>query len=315
LVLVEWAVSHCLQENPMETVMGVFASRERAEETVKELLDNRVPQDSIVFLTRSESEAMMLQKSLGTLVGGFVGSSAGVTAGVAAAMLFSIPGIGQVFVLGLGATAALGLAGAAVGRALSATSNPSLENATHIPQPTPNGKSTGDLAFLGEILKEGRSLILVRTDSQEVAEDAAGILDRMGISSQWRANEKMQTAVRQIGGISVVDVWGGITFGPNSALLREVVSSLLEKGRKHVLLNLRGVEYIDSAGLGELVRTYTTLQRCGGQFKIVNRNPKVQALFKAIMLHKVFDVHQYEATAIPSFGPLTTEISRYTSIP
>jgi anti-anti-sigma factor len=295
--------------------MGVFVSRERAEETVKELLAKRIPQDSIVFLTRSESEAMTLRKSLGVFVGGFVGSSAGVTAGVAAATLFSIPGIGQVFALGVGATAALGLAGAAVGRALSAKPNLSLENAMHIPQPTPNDNSTGDLAFLGEVLKEGRSLILVRTDSQEVAEDAAGILDRMGISSQWRATEKMQTTVRQIGGISVVDVWGGITFGANCAMLREVVSSLLEKGRKHVLLNLRGVEYIDSAGLGELVRTHLTIQRRGGQFKIVSRNPKAQSLFKATMLHKLFDIHQYEATAIPSFGPLTTEISRYSSIP
>ena len=44
----------------METVIGVFASRERAEETVKELLEKSVPQDAIVFLTRSESEAMYL---------------------------------------------------------------------------------------------------------------------------------------------------------------------------------------------------------------------------------------------------------------
>ncbi len=299
----------------METVMGVFVSRERAEETVKELLSKGVSQESIVFLTRSKSEAMTLRKSLGAFVGGFVGGSAGVTAGVAAATLFSIPGIGQVFALGVGATAALGLAGAAVGKALSATPNLSLENAMDIPQPTPHEKSREDLAILGEVLKEGRSLILVRTDSQEIAEGAAGILDRMGISSQWRASENMQTAVRQIGGISVVDVWGSITFGPNSAMLREVVSSLLEKGRKHVLLNLRGVEYIDSAGLGELVKTYTTLQRHGGQFKIVNRNPKVQGLFKATMLHKVFDVYEYEAFAIPMFGPLTREICRYSSIP
>jgi len=299
----------------METVMGVFASRERAEETAKELLDKRVPQDAILFLTRSESEAMTLRKSLGAFVGGLVGGSAGVTAGVMAATLFSIPGIGQVFALGVGATAALGLAGVAVGKALSSTPNLSLEQAMDTPQPTPDQKSFEDLAFLGEVLKEGRSLILVRTDSQEVAEDAAGILDRMGIGSQWQANEKMQTVVRQIGGISVVDVWGGITFGPNNTMLREVVSSLLEKGRKHVLLNLRGVQFIDSAGLGELVRTHLTIQKRGGQFKIVNRNPKVQGLFKATALHKVFDVHEYEATAIPSFGQLTPEISRYSSAP
>src|SRR5215472_7771091 len=145
----------------METAIGVFASRERAEETLKELLDKRVPQDAIVFLTRSESEATTLEKSLGALIGGFVGGSAGMTAGVLAATLFSIPGVGQVFALGVGATAALGLAGVAVGKAFSAKPNQSLESATmDTLQPTPDQKSPEDLAFLGEVLNQGRSLIL-----------------------------------------------------------------------------------------------------------------------------------------------------------
>lgn len=55
------------KENPMETIIGVFASRDRAEETVKELLNKQVPQDAIVFLTRSESEAMTLESLLAPL--------------------------------------------------------------------------------------------------------------------------------------------------------------------------------------------------------------------------------------------------------
>jgi anti-sigma B factor antagonist len=290
----------------METVIGVFASRERAEETVKELLEKRVPQDAIVFLTRSESEAMTLGKSLGAFAGGFVGGAAGVTAGVVAATLFAIPGIGQVFALGVGATAVLGLAGSAVGKALSAKPNLSIETAMDTPQPTPDEKSSEDLAFLGNVLKEGRSLIVVRTDLQETAKTAAEILDRMGISQQWRMSGRMQTASRQIGGISVVDVQGGITFGEGSAMLREVVTSLLEKGNKKILLNLGRVQYIDSSGLGELVRTHTTLQRQGGQLKMVNLNQKVQDLLKATGLHKVFDVQKDEASAVQSFGPLAT---------
>ena len=61
----------------METVIGVFASRERAEECVKQLLGKHVPEDTIVFLTRSESEAMTLGKSLGAYAGGLVGGAAG----------------------------------------------------------------------------------------------------------------------------------------------------------------------------------------------------------------------------------------------
>jgi anti-sigma B factor antagonist len=215
-----------------------------------------------------------------------------------------------VFALGVGATAALGLAGAAVGKVLSAKPNLSLETSMETPQPTPHEKSSEDLAYLGEILRDGHSLIVVRTDSQEIAKVAAEILDRTGISEQWRMSGRMQTALRQVDGISVVDVQGRITVGEGNIMLRDVVTSLLEKGNKRILLNLRGLAYIDSAGIGELVRTHTTLQKQGGQLKMANLNEKVQELLKATSLHKVFDVHEDEASAVQSFGPLATGTTR-----
>jgi anti-sigma B factor antagonist len=289
----------------METAIGVFASRERAEETVKELLSQRVPQDAIVFLTRSENEAMSLGKTLGAFAGGFVGGAAGLTTGVVAATLFLIPGIGQVFALGVGATAALGLAGAKTGAAMGKAL--SMDN--DVPEPAPDEKCSEDLAFFGDVLKEGRSLIVVRTDWQEIAKVAAGILDRMGISAQARVSGRMHAVSRQIGGITVVDVQGRITVGEGNIMLREVVTTLMEEGKKRVLLNLREVEYIDSAGIGELVRTHTTLQRQGGQLKMVNLHQKVQDLLKATSLHKVFDVQKDEASAIQSFSAKAAEAS------
>jgi anti-sigma B factor antagonist len=294
----------------METVIGVFASRERAEAAVKELLERHVPQDTIIFLTRSESEAMTLGKSLGAYAGGLVGGAAGLMSGLVAATMFSIPGIGQVFALGIGATAALGLAGSEVGKMLSAKPNLSLETAMETPQPTPGEKACDDLTFFAEVLQEGRSLIVVRTDSQETAKVAAGVLDRIGISERWRWSIKMQTASRQIGDISVVDVRGRITVGEGNIMLREVVTGLVENGRKRILLNLQGVEYVDSGGLGELVRTHTTLQKEGGQLKMVNVNQRVQELLKVTSLHKVFDVHKDEASAVQSFELLAMGAGR-----
>ena len=145
---------------------------------------------------------------------------------------------------------------------------------------------------------------MVRTDQPEIVKMAAEILDRMGISAQWRTSGRMKTAARQTGDISVVDVQGVITLGEGNIMLREVVSGLLAKGNKRILLNLRGVEYVDSSGLGELIKTHTTLQRQGGQLKIVNLNQKVQQLFQATSLHKVFDVYKDEESAILSFGQL-----------
>ncbi len=61
----------------METAIGVFDSREKAEQAVKELLDHQIPERAIVFLTRSESEAMNFGKGLGTYAGAFLGGAVG----------------------------------------------------------------------------------------------------------------------------------------------------------------------------------------------------------------------------------------------
>ena len=71
----------------METAIGVFASRDHAEEAVRELRKHGVPQDSIVYLTRSRTEAETVSKEFGATVGGFVGGAAGMSAGVVAATL------------------------------------------------------------------------------------------------------------------------------------------------------------------------------------------------------------------------------------
>ena len=89
----------------METAIGVFAQRDRAEEAVKSLLEQHVPKDSIVYLTKSEAEAKSIGKELGAYAGGFVGGATGLSAGVAAATMWAIPGIGPVFALGFGAAA------------------------------------------------------------------------------------------------------------------------------------------------------------------------------------------------------------------
>ena len=81
-------------------------------------LNGKVPEESIVFLTRSQTEAEVVGKELGATVGGFMGVGTGMSAGVLAATMLAVPGIGQVFALGFGAAALLGLLGAGAGSAL-----------------------------------------------------------------------------------------------------------------------------------------------------------------------------------------------------
>jgi len=280
----------------METAIGVFASRDRAEEAVKELMQ-RVPEDSIVFLTRSETEAKTVGKELGTFVGGFAGGAAGMSAGVVAATLL-VPGLGAVFALGFGAAALLGLAGAGTGAALGKA----VAHDAQAPQPTPDEKCSEDVAFFREVLKEGRSLIVVRTESQALATTACGVLDRLGLGMQNRTPVKMQTTTRHIGDIAVLDISGRITLGEGNVMLRDIVRELADKGNKKIVLNLGEVQYVDSSGVGELVKTHTTVRNQGGQLRLVNLSKRVNDLLQMTRLSAVFDIERDEASAIRSLG-------------
>jgi anti-sigma B factor antagonist len=285
----------------METAIGVFASRDQAEGAVKELQERGVTEESIVFLTRSESEAKTIAKELGAFVGGFVGGAAGLTTGVVAATLL-LPGIGTVFALGIGAAALLTGAGAGAGAGSAAGSA-----ATHeadAPAPTRAEKSSEDVAFFREVLKEGRSLIVVRTESKELASSACAVLDRLGIGMEGRSPVKMQTTARQVGGVTVLDISGRITVGEGNVILREIVRDLAEKGAKAIVLNLSEVQYVDSSGIGELVKAHTTIRNQGGQLKLTNLNKRVHDLLELTRLSAVFDIQKDETSAIKSFaGP------------
>lgn len=285
----------------METAIGVFASRDQAEGAVKELRERGVTEESIVFLTRSESEAKTIAKELGAFVGGFVGGAAGLTTGVVAATLL-LPGIGTVFALGIGAAALLTGAGAGAG-AGSAVGSAATHEAD-APAPTRAEKSSEDVAFFREVLKEGRSLIVVRTESKELASSACAVLDRLGIGMEGRSPVKMQTTARQVGGVTVLDISGRITVGEGNVILREIVRDLAEKGAKAIVLNLSEVQYVDSSGIGELVKAHTTIRNQGGQLKLTNLNKRVHDLLELTRLSAVFDIQKDETSAIKSFaGP------------
>jgi len=286
-----------LGEGHLETAIGVFASRDRAAEAVNELLKQHVPQESIVFLTRAENDANRDGEEFAKYVGSFAGGALGWSAGVTVATLL-VPGIGAVFALGFGAAALLGLVGAGTGAAVSKA----ISEGTPTAQPTPDEKCAEDAAFFREVLKEGRSLIVVRTDSQQIAVVACGILDHLGLSTERRTVMKMKTAVRQVGDVTILDISGRITLGEGNVALREIVRDLLEKGSKKILLNLGEVQYVDSSGLGELVGTCKTVRSQGGELKLVNLSRRVHELFQMTRLSSVFCIEEDEARAIKSFG-------------
>ena len=106
---------------------------------------------------------------------------------------------------------------------------------------------------------------------------------------------------RQAGDVTILDMNGEVRIGEGSIALRDSVRNLSEAGKKKILLNLAGVKYIDSSGIGELIANYTTVKRQGGQLKLLNLTDRIQNLLVITKLLTVFDSYEDEAEALKSF--------------
>ena len=107
---------------------------------------------------------------------------------------------------------------------------------------------------------------------------------------------------RNIGNVAILDLHGKITLGENTGILRDELSSLLAQGQKNILLNMGGVSYVDSAGLGELVGAYTTATNQGGSVKLLNLQGKMKDLMQITKLHTIFAIFEDEQGAVSSFS-------------
>jgi len=112
---------------------------------------------------------------------------------------------------------------------------------------------------------------------------------------------ELDVSERQAGDVSILDLSGEVRIGDSSVALRDSIRKLAGSGKKKLLLNLAGVKYIDSTGIGELIASYTTITREGGQLKLLNLTDRIQNLLVITKLLTVFDSFEDEAEALKSF--------------
>ena len=112
----------------------------------------------------------------------------------------------------------------------------------------------------------------------------------------------MQITERQVGDVMILDLKGKITLGEGDELLKDKVNSIVSQGRRKIVLNLAEVPYLDSAGLGEVVRAYTTVSRQGGSLKLLNLTKRITDLLSITKLLTVFDTFESEDEAVRSFS-------------
>jgi anti-sigma B factor antagonist len=119
----------------------------------------------------------------------------------------------------------------------------------------------------------------------------------------------LEYKIRQTRDVTILDLSGRISvgealaFGPGSGtVLSDVIRDLASKGHRKILLNLKDVKYIDSSGMGDVMRSFTGLQRLGGELKLLSPAPRVLEVLQVTRLHKVLKIEDDEVSAIQAFS-------------
>jgi anti-sigma B factor antagonist len=111
----------------------------------------------------------------------------------------------------------------------------------------------------------------------------------------------LKITTREVDQVTILDISGRIVLGDELDVLRDAVRTLLTQGKKKIILNLAEVSYIDSSGVGELVRCFTSVRNQSGELKLLNLTQKVHDVLHVTKLYTVFDIRDDEFKAVKSF--------------
>jgi anti-sigma B factor antagonist len=282
----------------LPTSIGIFASRDQAERAFHELLTGNVPRESISLLLPEPDEPRHTGRTVGAFLGAAIGTSTGLSLGLAAATLV-VPGIGPVLAIGLGAAALLGFGGVTAGKSVGSGLD-TLNEQEHA------GESANDLpdaAFFHNILLQNRSVIVVETGDVAAHARASAVLDRLGMGTEPAEDVAAgQLASRNVGDVLVISLSGRFIAGEATARLRELVDQAVELGTQKLLIDMAGVNYLDSSGIGELVHAHIRADKAGGRLRLTRLNAKIFDLMRMTHLDKVMDIENDESQALAAFG-------------
>ena len=175
----------------MHNVIGIFRECEVADRAVREVLQAGIPQDRIIFMScldaaakaeslpTTDAEPEGMGKAMGEYLGAVTGASAGLALGSALASLF-VPGVGPIMAAGIGAAAVLGLGGAAAGAKVGHASEDAVDQ----------GVPRDDIFLYRQLLKQGRSIVIVEAENDHQISAAQQILEN-------NSSENIDAARRQ----------------------------------------------------------------------------------------------------------------------
>ena len=140
-----------------------------------------------------------------------------------------------------------------------------------------------------------------------LAEEAGPVVVVVGHSNTIPAIVSFKIATREVSHVTIVDLTGRIILGNETGALRDAVRGLVAKDKKKIILNLADVDYIDSAGVGELVGSFTTVRNSGGELKLLNLTTSKETLLRHPMTIQRVD-HTASALSQVPFSPLAVAL-------
>jgi anti-sigma B factor antagonist len=114
-------------------------------------------------------------------------------------------------------------------------------------------------------------------------------------------DHEFEIQTRKKGEVTILDLTGSLTVGPNEQALKQTVSDLTSQKDNRIVVNLGNVEFMDSSGIGALVKSYTTITQSGGKLKLLHPNKLIRQTLKITGLMGIFEVFEDEAAALASF--------------
>ena len=112
----------------------------------------------------------------------------------------------------------------------------------------------------------------------------------------------MRIESREKNGVIVLDLQGKLMGGPDAEAFKSTIRKFLDKGSKHIIVNLHGVDWINSTGVGILISGYTTMRRSGGDLKLLHVSDKIQSILYVTKLNLIFKCFDDEDEAVASFA-------------
>lgn len=119
----------------------------------------------------------------------------------------------------------------------------------------------------------------------------------------------LRIGMRQIDGVTVIDATGRIVLGEETAFFRQTIRGALARGERKILLNLGGVPYIDSAGIGELAAAFMAVRQQGGELKLMNLTKKVHDVVQIVKLGSIFEICDNETAALEAFARKPSQVT------